>query len=286
MTEIITGIDHPIIAVRDMAAARSAYERLGFTITPRGIHPEWGTGNWCVMFERDYLELRGIIDPNQTHNLSRFLAEGEGLMGIALGTNDAQASYHALEERELNPQPVRQLSRNFELPEVAVQPRFSLCFLDVADTPGLMWVVLCQHLTPELLRRPAWLNHANGACGVRAVAGVVSDLAAAVERHTRVFGRQAVTRKHDRLEIRVNTRQTITLLNVDTARATWPEIVLPSCSETGGLLLSVEFEVRNRGETERYFAARGIETYRSPAGAIRVLPRDACGVPLEFAARL
>jgi hypothetical protein len=284
MTEIITGIDHPIIAVRDMAAARTAYERLGFTITPRGSHPEWGTGNWCIMFENDYLELRGIIDPNQTHNLGRFLTEREGLMGLALGTGDAQASYETLVQGGLSPQPVRQLSRNFELPEGTVQPRFSLCFLDVADTPGLMWVVLCQHLTPELLRRPAWLNHANGARGVRAVTGVVPDLGAAAERHTRIFGRPAITRRNDRLAIQVNARQTITLMNSDAARAAWPEIDLSTAGETG-FLLSVEIEVQDSRQTELYFASRGIESYRSAAGALRVLPRFTCGVPLEFAER-
>jgi hypothetical protein len=284
MTEIVTGIDHPIIAVRDMLAARTAYERLGFTITPRGSHAEWGTGNWCIMFDRDYLELRGVIDPNQTHNLGRFLAEREGLMGIAMGTNDAQASYETLGARGLRPQPVRQLSRNFELPDGAVQPKFSLCFLDVADTPGLMWVVLCQHLTPELLRRPDWLVHPNGACGVRSMTGVVPDLAAAAERHARTFGPQAITRNFDRLNIRANSRQTITLVNVDTARAMWPEIDLPSLGETDGFLLSVEIEVQNRNETELYFSSRGLDSFRS-AGAIRVSPRDTCGVPFEFVAR-
>jgi hypothetical protein len=281
MTDVTTGIDHPIIAVRDMAAARAAYERLGFTVTPRGTHPEWGTGNWCIMFERDYLELRGIIDPHQTHNLERFLAEREGLMGIALGTDDAQRSYETLAQRGMSPQQVRQLSRNFELPEGTVQPRFSLCFLDVADTPGLMWVVLCQHLTPELLRRPAWLRHPNGARGVRAVTGVAPDLAEAAERHTKIFGRHAITRKNDRLEIQVSARHSITLLTPQAARASWPEFDLPATDETG-YLLSVTVEVENASETEQFFASNGIQSSRTAAGTIRILPHDSCGAPLEF----
>ena len=161
--KIITGIDHPVIAIRDMAAAHAAYARLGFTIPPRGSHLEWGTGNWCILFPDDYLELRGIIDPQKyTHHLDSFLKMREGLMGVALSTNDAVASHDALVVRKLHPQPVRQLTRNFELPEGAVQPRFALCFQDVAETPGLMAVVICQHLTPELLRRPEWLRHQNG----------------------------------------------------------------------------------------------------------------------------
>src|SRR5262245_57096215 len=135
MSQIATGIDHPIIAVRDMAAGRATFEQLGFTVTPRGRHLEWGTGNWCIMFDRDYIELRGIIDPANPHNLARVLERGEGLMGMAFGTNDARTSCQELTARGFSPQPVRELTRNFELPEGAVQPRFSLCFLDEAQTP-------------------------------------------------------------------------------------------------------------------------------------------------------
>ena len=163
MSRVATGIDHPIIAVRDMAAGRATFERLGFAVTPRGRHLEWGTGNWCIMFERDYIELRGIIDPTNPHNLARILEKREGLMGVAFATKNAQASCAELAARGMEPQPVRELTRLFELPEGAVQPRFALCFLDEAQTPGLMSVVFCEHLTPQLLRRPEWLRHANGA---------------------------------------------------------------------------------------------------------------------------
>ena len=44
----LLGIDHPVIAVGDMTEARVRYQRLGFTIPPRGRHLEWGTGNWCL----------------------------------------------------------------------------------------------------------------------------------------------------------------------------------------------------------------------------------------------
>ena len=88
-------IDHPVIAVTDLDQARAAYERLGFTVPLRGSHIEWGTGNLCIMFADDYLEMRGIIDASRftmhldTH-LERF---GAGLMGVAFGTADVEASY-------------------------------------------------------------------------------------------------------------------------------------------------------------------------------------------------
>jgi hypothetical protein len=58
----IGSLDHPVIAAGDLDAARVSYERLGFTVPPRGSHVEWGTGNLCIMFPDDYLEIRGIVD--------------------------------------------------------------------------------------------------------------------------------------------------------------------------------------------------------------------------------
>lgn len=59
----------------------------------------------------------------------------------------------------LHREEVRELSRDFELVDGWVQLQFSLCFLAKDDAPGLGLVVLCQHRTPELLRRPVWLSH-------------------------------------------------------------------------------------------------------------------------------
>ena len=41
----IENIDHPVIASRDLDATRTQFERLGFTVPPRGSNIEWGTGN-------------------------------------------------------------------------------------------------------------------------------------------------------------------------------------------------------------------------------------------------
>ena len=78
----LIGIDHLIVGVRDLEAARAQYARLGFNSTPRGRHVGWGTANYCIMFEHDYLELLGIVDAGQfTNGLDRFLERREGLLG-------------------------------------------------------------------------------------------------------------------------------------------------------------------------------------------------------------
>jgi len=57
-----------------------------------------------------------------------------------------------------------------------VVPRFSLMSLAADETPGLDSFI-CAHLTPELMRRPEWLVHANGAVGVKGVHVLVGGTA-------------------------------------------------------------------------------------------------------------
>src|SRR3546814_9908741 len=75
----LRGVDHVLVGVRNLEAARDTYRRLGFTVSPRGRHIGWGTANYCIMFPGDYIELLGIVDATQfTNNLNRFLASREG----------------------------------------------------------------------------------------------------------------------------------------------------------------------------------------------------------------
>ena len=84
MGNALAGIDHAIVGVRDLEGARAGWSRLGFTLAPRGRHIGQGTGNYCIMFPSDYVELLGIVDPNDfVQRLDAFLARREGLMAVA-----------------------------------------------------------------------------------------------------------------------------------------------------------------------------------------------------------
>ncbi len=257
-------IDHPVIAVRDMDGARLKYQRLGFIIPGRGRHREWGTGNWCIMFPDDYLELRGILDPRYPGGLDQVLQRGEGLMGVALATTDAAASHRELSRQGLHPRDVHQLTRDFELPNQTLQPRFSLCFLDESETAGLMSVVFCQHLTPELIRRPEWMQHPNGVTGVRALEAVVPDLDAAAAIYEKIFGASAVRRDASRLVIEAARSHTITV-----SRAAGPAALVTLA--VGGL-----------GQTQHHFATAGVR-FTADHGTLTIPPQETCGVLMHFA---
>ena len=188
-----SGLDHIIVGVADLEASAALWRRLGFTVTPRGRHIGWGTANYCIMFANDYIELLGIFDPAQyVYGLDRFLEEqGEGLLGLALATEDPRATYRALEGIDQAGDPPKDLARLLELPEGTVTPRFHLVYPRQADAFGFS-TFFCQHLTPDLVRRAEWLAHPNGATGIREIALRVPDPIRLTPRYEAILGARSV----------------------------------------------------------------------------------------------
>ena len=182
----IAGIDHALIGVADLDAARDTFTRLGFTISPRGRHIGWGTGNYTIMFEHDYVELLGVVDPSQyIHRLDEFLKTGEGLLNVALGTEDAEAAHRWLQAQGMDAAPAEQLQRLLETDGGDETLQFRNVYISSDLTPGLN-TFACEHLTPEKIRRASWLSHPNGARGISEVTIVMESLdARATSRSTR-----------------------------------------------------------------------------------------------------
>jgi len=142
-------IDHAVIAVRDLDVAAGHFSELGFTLTPRGHHGI-GSQNHCIMLGSTYIEL--LVAPVAHPWLDYYRAFGEGLAAIALSTPDADVTYKAL--KTSGARPPMDLSR----PVDGGVARFRLVQLE--NAPQIFFV---QHLTHELIWRPEWQRHANGA---------------------------------------------------------------------------------------------------------------------------
>ncbi len=222
---LITGIDHILLAVRNLDAARMGWTRLGFTLSPRGRHLGRGTGNYCIMFPRDYVELFGIIGPERVNpEYTQFLAAGEGPMKLAWATADSASAASAMSGLGLHPDAPRDLGRQLELPEGTVVPRFKIVALPADETPALS-SFLCEQLTPDLMRRPEWLAHANGATGLAGVTIVVDDTAPLHDTYERLFGPAALHTTDDILTVRVG-RHRILFAEVEDFAAMYPEFDL------------------------------------------------------------
>ena len=262
----IRNIDHPVIASADLDAARLSLERLGFTVPPRGSHIEWGTGNLCIMLPDDYIEVRGIIDPERfTMHLDTHLEKhGEGLMGVAFGTDDVKHSYADAREAGIDTGELRSLRRNFEHPEGWTQPAFELFAPDADDIEGLMHVVIIQHLTPELIRRPDFLAHANGCLGINSMDGTISNVASCAAKMRRLLGTEAVNETDSAVTLRVPSGQAIHL---------------QESGEPG--LTSMTLRVADITTVENLLASNDV-AFERENGVVSVGPDMACGTTLHF----
>ena len=106
---MLTALDHLIVGVRDLGAAeKQTSALLGREPSWRGAHPGAGTENVLYRLENTYLEL---LAPAGEGGVAAQLREhlevrGEGLLGLAFATGDAEALREALAARGLDPSPV------------------------------------------------------------------------------------------------------------------------------------------------------------------------------------
>lgn len=95
-------LDHVIIAVRDLDAAEATYTRLlGRAASWAGGHPGLGSENRLFRLDNGYIELAAPVGEGAFADLlNAHLAErGEGIVGLAFRTADAEAAAQALRAR-------------------------------------------------------------------------------------------------------------------------------------------------------------------------------------------
>jgi catechol 2,3-dioxygenase-like lactoylglutathione lyase family enzyme len=276
----LKGIDHTLVGVRDLEAARALWTRMGFTVTPRGRHIGWGTANYCIMFHNAYIELLGIVDPTLfTNNLDKFLETREGLMGLAFASDDVEATKARLIAAGLHPDGPKDLKRLLELPEGTVVPEFRLLYLPKEETPDLSAFVCC-HLTPELVRRPEWTGHRNGALGLRCVTIVAADPRRSAEGYAPYFGADAI-RADDGKAVVASTQGSIRFMTADAYRHRFGQADgIPSLPFPAAMTL----DCRSVEATESFLRHQGLRASRSADGALHLEPGDANSALLEFVA--
>ena len=276
----LAGVDHCIVGVNGLEAARARYESLGFTVTPRGRHIGWATANYCIMFPRDYIELLGILDPDgYSAGLDAVLAQrGEGLLRLAMRSDDAGRTDAFLREAGLVSEPVRDLARELEMPDGVVLPEFRLIHPVPEATPGLA-AFICQHLTPEIVWRDEWLRHRNTAVAVGSYCIAADDPDALAAGWGRLLGPASVTQEVDRITVETGTAR----LDFVSAGSLGEEFAaLGIEAPVAGRIAGARVLVQDLSAAAGCLAEAGVACIRTD-DALVVPPRDAGGVVLSFA---
>jgi catechol 2,3-dioxygenase-like lactoylglutathione lyase family enzyme len=173
------GIDHLVLAVRDLDAARSFYERLGFQVGARNRHP-WGTENRLVQLRGSFLELVAVADDKAipAHGPRQFsfgafvkdyLAQREGLAMLVLDSADSKHDAAEFDRVGLGNYDPFFFERSGRRPDGSeTRVAFTLAFAADQDAPGIGYFV-CQHHHPENFWNEAFQKHPNGASEIATV---------------------------------------------------------------------------------------------------------------------
>lgn len=184
----ILGLDHVVIAVRDLDMALANFRGLGFTVQPGGRHPGRTSHNALIVFgDGAYIELIAWTAPAPQERWWRVLdAHGDGYVDFALLPSNTQAVLDAAHGRGLHSL-IGPVDGGRVRPDGA-QLQWCTARHDTPDLP-----FLCGDITPRALRVPEGdvRRHANGALGVAELAVAVDDLDATVARYRALLGNVA-----------------------------------------------------------------------------------------------
>jgi catechol 2,3-dioxygenase-like lactoylglutathione lyase family enzyme len=279
MRRHIQGIDHVVIVVNDLEVAADSFRRMGFVVTPRGEHT-LGSRNHCVMLGEDYIEL--LQSPPENPHPSRqhytdFATEGDGLAAIALRTDSAREAYTEMLWAGFAPTDPVDFSRPVRLPEGSRNARFRITQLGPDKTPGSR-VFLCEHFTREVVWRPEYRSHRNGATALAGVAIVTEDVPGTARAYERMFDAPAQPIAEGLL-IETGSAPIAVATQASLAKR------LPGIGTTARPApkpAALFVRVADRDTAAAALAEGGMRPARMPDGSVAVGPERAHGVALVF----
>jgi len=266
-----------VITVRGLDSAQQSFMRMGFTLTPRGQHT-LGSQNHCVMFGHDYFELLMVPQrlPGREYYYD-FARIADGLAAIALKTDNARGAYGELSAAALAPTEPVDFSRPVQLPQGAKNASFRITQLGLEQTPGGQ-VFLCQHFTREVVWRPEYQTHANGATGLAAIAILSDEVAATAAAYERLFDVKAKVIDEGLL---VNTGDTpIAVVGERALAKRLPGIWISARHRPCMAVLFIH--VGDRNTAEKALRAGGLHPKRMPDGSVALGALEAHGVAIVF----
>ncbi len=269
-------LDHVGFGVRDLDAAAQRFARLGFRLTPRGHHVlppltpggpyrSAGTSNNCAMLENGYLELIGVTEPNYAGSMLSRIEHHEGLHIVAFGASDWEAAQRVLREGPIPGAAVRPLQRPID----GDLARFQIIDFPPEQVPGGVFFAI-HHDTPELLWKPGFLDHPNGATGLEGITVAVADPVEFASRLARFLGvaTQGAAIDLARGKVRV----------VDAA---WLAAHGSATTPTLPFIAGITVRIRDPERTAALLRDNGIGFQQRP-DAVWIPPEEACGGFIEF----
>ncbi len=284
------GIDHIVHCVRDLDAAIARFEALGFTLTPRALHP-FGTGNALVQMQGCFIELLAIVEPEKIAAATTggfgfgpfcrdYLARREGMAMLVFESGDAHADRADFIAGGLATYPVFDFSRKARLPDGGeATVAFSLAFVTHEAMPQATFFT-CQQHAPEHFWKPDYQRHANGARAIAEIVMVADDPGAWRKFFEGMQGAGSTRLDGDRLTIET-ARGKVTVLTQDAFAVRFPGETAPTERE-GPVFAAAIVGVSDVEMLREMFASEQILVRDSADGKLFVPAAETFGLAMGF----
>jgi catechol 2,3-dioxygenase-like lactoylglutathione lyase family enzyme len=272
----VTGLDHFVIRVPDLDKAQAALVRLGFTLSPRGFHDGRGSANHTVPLNGgDYFELLSF-PPEQVGAFPVVAPDFEGPVAVALQTQDSRQIHADLTALGYDVPEPRDLSRPVDLPGGAQTARFLNQSFPPLQ-PSALTLFACQQRTRELVWRPEWQTHPNGAQRITAITLVHPTPADLRPQYARLF--ETEIPDGDELVVLLG-RTRLRFVSPRRFAEQTPSIAIPT-DLANGWFAGATLAVSSLDRVAALLTDVGITPTTTPHG-IAVTPDHACGTVLAF----
>jgi catechol 2,3-dioxygenase-like lactoylglutathione lyase family enzyme len=283
------GIDHLVIAVRDLTKARAAYRRLGFTLTPEAHHP-FGTKNSLVQFDGSFLELLAINDPATIPPATEdffsfpafnrdFLERQEGLSMLVLKSTDPNLDHAAFAGHRLPTYAAVYFERIAHGPDGAARKvAFTLTFTGEPRLPDAGFFT-CRHHFPENFWRPEFQQHRNGAKSIASAVMVTRDPADFHEFLTYFTGVHDMTSTSLGIDFDLGDGSHVDVLSPVGFHGLFDGATGPDPRR----FLACRVGVADLAATRSFLQESHVPFAERPEG-LTVPPAEACGVTIAFTA--
>lgn len=284
MTHPVLGLDHTYLLVRDLDASAGLYRRLGFTLSPRGLHsPQKGTANHTIVFNDDYLELLGVVSETALNAAQRqsLDSDGEGLAAIANRTENADAAKPALAALGIATGDVSAFSRPLPLTDGGQGIASFRTLTFNAEAVPLGHFFLCQHETRDMVWRPELQQHANGAVALGGLVGISETPRETAENYARFYAAGEVHPSEGGFRVTTGSNSApLLFLNRAAAGLLFPGIDIDATPANG--FAAMRIRVGDIARTRDLLLNHGVSFETTPRGGLAVQPRDASGTVIEF----
>ena len=282
----IDNINHVGMAVRHLDDTVRRFEAMGFQLTPYSPHSAaWkpgeavkpqGSGNRCVMFANDYLEILASEDPAQpAARITNFLKRHQGAHIICFNTEDPQAVDQRLGKAGIATSGVIPLQREIDTPDGVHTAKFERVQFAPEHSPE-GYIQAARHLTPQYIYQPRYIVHPNGCTQLSTTFVVTDALDQFADMYSRYTGLPAIRQDHA-CQFRFALGTQLIIIDAKYAPQWLPGTLFPPLPAIAG----VAFRCPNLADQRKRLTDKGF-AFAEAQGRLVVPAEQASGVAVLF----